>query len=100
GLQIDRKWSALERCADLLKPLEPQLAAELGARAAAELKSAPRIAAVELALRDHNLKRASAELAHVWTDSLSYPDLQHAYELAEAQAITALSGQLARAKDA
>jgi hypothetical protein len=99
AFETDRKWGELEQCADKLKPLSPQRAAELKTRAAKEAKTAPRVAAVEEALRDRNLKRARAELEQVWTESVEYPALKRKLELAEDQAITDLALDLARVKD-
>jgi serine/threonine protein kinase len=99
-LEADRKWTELVRCAEQLKPLDPARAEALTTRAIAEIRSAPRIAGVTLALRDHQLKRAKAELDQVWTESVAYPDLKHTYDLAEAQAISELAAQLGGMKDA
>jgi hypothetical protein len=99
GFQVDRRWDDLERCADQLQPLDPTRAGELKARALEEARTAPRIAAVEAALRDRDLRRAEAELRQVWTDSLELPKLRRRYAAAEAQAIADLAAQLDRVKD-
>jgi hypothetical protein len=98
--QADRKWTELERCADELKPLDPDRAAALRIRAVQETRSASRIAAVEAALRKDNLRRAKAELEYVWAESVEHPDIKRRYVIAEAQAIGDLAAELARVKDA
>jgi serine/threonine protein kinase len=98
-LQAARKWNQLVECAAKLRPLDPARAEELGTRAVAEIRSAPRVAGVESALRDHQLKRARAELDQVWTESVTYADVKKAYDAAEAQAIGELATALARVKD-
>lgn len=100
GYAADRKWSELEQCADKLKPLDPNRAAELRTRAVEEARSQPHIAAVKAALRDNNLKRARAELDQVWTDSVDYANLKRSYDTAETQAIDSLATQLESLKDA
>jgi cell division septum initiation protein DivIVA len=100
GYQVDRKWSQLAQCADKLKPLDPMRAAEIGTRAAEQARSAPRIAGLEAALRDKNLKQAKAELDQVWPAAGEYAKLKHTYEIAEAQAIGDLAAQLERVKSA
>jgi len=98
--QEARRWAELEQCASKLEPLAPQRAAELHKQAAEEPKALPRIAAVEAALRANNLWRAKQELDQVWPQSVDYPAIKRKYDLAETQAITDLSAQLARVKDA
>jgi hypothetical protein len=93
---VDRRWDALARCADQLKPLDPKHAAELATQAAEEARSAPRIAGVEAALGDKNLKQAKAELDQVWTGSVESTRLKHAYDIAETQATDELAAQLER----
>lgn len=100
GYAVDRKWSELEQCADKLKPLDPNRAAELRTRAAEETRSQPHIAAVKAALRDNNLKRAKTELDQVWPDSVDYANLKRSYDTAENQAIESLAKQLESLKDA
>jgi hypothetical protein len=80
--------------------LDPKRAAELRTRAMEEVKSAPRIAGVEAALHDKNLKRASAELDQVWAESVEYPKIKRTYEIAEAQATDDLAAQLDHVKSA
>ena len=99
ALQTDRKWPELERCADELKPLDPDRAAALRTRAEQETRSASRVAAVEAALRKDNLKRAKAELEYVWAESVEHPDIKRKYVMAEAQAISDLASELARVRD-
>jgi hypothetical protein len=98
GYQVDRKWAELAQCAAKLKPLDPKRAAELGTRAAEEARSAPRIEAIEAALRDKDLKRAKSELDQVWAESVEHAQIKRTYEVAEAQAITALAAQLERVR--
>jgi hypothetical protein len=100
GYAVDRKWSELEQCADKLKTLDPNRAAELRTRAVEETRSQPRIAAVKAALHDNNLKRARTELDQVWADSVDYANLKRAYDTAENQAIDSLATQLESVKDA
>jgi len=100
GYSADRKWDALAQCADKLKPLDPKRAAELRTRAMEEVKSAPRIAGVEAALHDKNLKRARAELDQVSAGSVEYPKIKRTYEIAEAQATDDLAAQLDHVKSA
>jgi serine/threonine protein kinase len=94
GFQVDRKWAELEQCADKLVSIDPKRAADLKTRAVEEAKTAPRIAATEAALRNHDLRRARAELDQVWTDSLELPKLKTKCAAAETQAITELASQL------
>jgi hypothetical protein len=94
GFEVDRKWDELEKCADQLKSIDPKRAEELKARAVEEAKAAPRIAAVEEAIRARDLKRAQAELDQVWTESLDYPKIQRKYAAAEMQAIAELAAKL------
>jgi len=100
GYRIDRSWSELAQCADKLEALDPRRAAELRTAATEEARSAPRIAGVEAALRDRNLRRARAELEQVWTGSLDYAKLKRRYDAAEAQAVPDLAAQLQAVKDA
>lgn len=100
GYAGDRKWEALAHCADQLKPLDPKRAVELATRAAGEARSAPRIAGVESALHDKHLKQAKTELDQVWTESVEYARLKHAYEIQESQAIDDLAARLDRVKSA
>ena len=95
---VDRKWDALAPCADKLKPLDPKRAAELRTRAVEEARSVPRIAGVEAALHDKNLKRAKAELDQVWAESVEYPKIKRTYEIAEVQATDDLAAQLDHVK--
>jgi hypothetical protein len=98
-LQTDRKWTELERCADELMQLDPGRAGEFRFRAAQEIKSASRVEAVEAALREDNLKRAKAELAYVWPESVEHSEIKRKYVIAETQAIGDLASELARVKD-
>src|SRR5262249_15593417 len=100
ALRTERKWAELERCAGELTRLDPDRATELRFRAAQEIKSAARVAAVEGALRDDNLKRAKAELVYVWPESVEYSEIKRKYVMAETQAIGDLAADLARVKDA
>ncbi len=99
-LQEERKWGELEQCADKLKPLDPERAADLRTRALEETKAAPRIAAFEAALRAGNLQRARAELDQIWPGSVDQPKLARDYELAETQTIAVLAAELQSVKDA
>jgi hypothetical protein len=99
-LRADRKWGLLRRCADELAPLAPERAAELREVAGTEAAAAPRVTAVQAALRDRNLRRARDELDQVPPTSIEHPGLKREYELAEAQAITELAAALERVKDA
>jgi serine/threonine protein kinase len=96
--QADRKWRELEACAGRLQPLDPKLAEELK-RAAREGKSAVRLAAVEAALREGNLKRARSELDLASPDAPGYAKIKARYAEAEDRAIAALAVQLDRVKD-
>jgi serine/threonine protein kinase len=96
--QAAQKWNELEQCADKLQPLDPKRAAELKTVAVEEAKAAPRIAAVEAALRDKNLKQAKAALDQVWTRSVDYPNIKSKYDLAEGQAIAELAAELEHVK--
>jgi hypothetical protein len=96
--QADRKWRELELCADKLQPADPKLAEELKTRAQ-EGKSAVRIAGVEAALRDNNLKRAKTELDLISPASAGYAKIKAKYSEAETQAITELAVRLDRVKD-
>jgi hypothetical protein len=98
--QADRDWSAFAQCASQLRPLAPELAAELAIRAAEEARSAPHVAAARAALRGGALRQAKAEVDQVWPGSVDYADLKRAYAAAEAQAIDALATQLGSVKDA
>jgi serine/threonine protein kinase len=100
ALEEERQWAALERCAEELMRMAPERAAPLRERALLETQSAAQVAAVEAALRRHNLKRAKAELEHVSPGSVEHPDIKRRYVLAEAQAINDLAAELARVKDA
>jgi tetratricopeptide (TPR) repeat protein len=99
GYAVDRKWSELEQCAEKLKPLDPNRAAELRTRAVEETRSQPHIAAVKAALHDNNLKRAGTELDQVWTESVDYANLKRSYDTAETQEIDTLATQLESLKD-
>jgi tRNA A-37 threonylcarbamoyl transferase component Bud32 len=98
--QADRDGSALAQCAGQLRPLDPKLAVELATRAAEEVRSAPHVAAAQVALRGGALKQAKAEIDQVWPGSVDCADLKRAYDAAEAQAIDALATQLDSVKDA
>ncbi len=98
--QEERSWGALAKCAEQLKPLDTSRAAELTDRVMEEAKSAPRIAGVEAALRDKQLKQAKAELDQVWTQSVDYAGIKRKYDRAEAEAIDDLVTRLQRVKDA
>jgi serine/threonine-protein kinase len=98
--QADRDWSALAQCASQLRPLAPELAAELAIRAAEEARSAPHVAAARAALRGGTLRQAKAEVDQVWPGSVDHADLKRAYAAAEAQAIDALATELGSVKDA
>jgi len=99
-LQREHKWSELARCAETLASSDPKRAAELRTRAAEEVRSAPRIAGFEAALRSNNLKQAWAELGQIWPASVDLPDLRRKYIVAEARAIDDLAARLARVKAA
>jgi serine/threonine protein kinase len=99
ALEAERKWAELEQCADRLAPADPKRAAELKTRAVEETRSAPRIAAVEAALRDRNLRRARSELEQVWPESVEYAAIKRKYDAAAAQAVADLAVQLERVKD-
>jgi len=94
GFQVDRKWAELEKCADQLKATDPKLAEELGHRAAEEMKTAPRIAAVEEAIRAKDLRRAQAELDQVWAESQDLARIKRKYVEAENRAIYELAAKL------
>jgi hypothetical protein len=93
-----RTWAELERCADQLEPLAPKRAAELKTRATEELKAIPRLAAAEAALLAKDLRRAQAQLASVWSESVEYASIKRKYDLSEARAIAELASQLERVK--
>ena len=99
-LQLARKWPELARCADELKPLDPEHAKLLATRAFEEARSAPHIAAVQAAMHDNRLRRAKTELNLIWTGSVDFPDLKRTYERAEAQEIDVLATQLDSVLDA
>jgi serine/threonine protein kinase len=94
GFQVDKKWDELAKCADQLKATDPKLAEELKTRAVEEAKTAPRIAAVEEAIRAKDLKRAQAELGQVWTGSVDLAKIKRKYAQAETQAINELAAKL------
>jgi hypothetical protein len=94
GLETDRKWDELEKCADRLKATDPVRAEAFKARAVEEAKAAPRIAAVEDAIGAKDLKRAQAALDQVWTGSRDYERIKRRYAAAEGQAITVLAAKL------
>jgi serine/threonine-protein kinase len=93
-----RKWRELEQCAGQLRSLDPARAAELKTRAQ-EGKAAARLASVETALRENNLKKAKAELDLVSPGASGYSKIKRMYVEAEDQAIAALAVQLDRVKD-
>lgn len=95
----NHQWNELAQCADKLVPLAPKRAAELQTQALEEARSEPHIAAVKVALRGNNLKRAKTELDQVWPRSLEYASLKHSYDIAEAQTIDTLTIQLESLKD-
>ena len=97
GFQVDHRWAELEQCASELAKAAPQRAAEYKARVTGEREAAPHVEAVRVALRDHDLRRASEELGKVWADSAELSQLKAQYTAAEAQAINDLAGRLGRA---
>jgi hypothetical protein len=97
GFQVDHRWNELEQCANELAKAAHPRAAEYKTRVARERETAPHVEAVDAALRDHNLRQASEELAKVWAESLELPKLKEQYAAAEAQAINDLAGRLGRA---
>jgi serine/threonine-protein kinase len=98
--QRAKKWAELDQCARDLESLAPQRAGELGQRAVEEIKTARRIARVEAALREQDLKRARSELEQVWPESVEYSSIKRRYESAELQAIADLAARLQHVKDA
>jgi hypothetical protein len=96
GFQVDHRWAELAQCAAKLTQIAPQRAEALKARAARELETAPHIEAVDAALRDRDLRRASEALGQVWADSLELPELKKRYAAAETQAAAELAGRLGR----
>jgi serine/threonine-protein kinase len=98
GYLAGRKWRELEQCADRLQPTDPARAEELRTRAA-DGTAAARIAGVEAALRDKNLKKAKAELDQVSRKAAGYWRIKRKYTEAEDAAIAALAVQLDRVKD-
>jgi len=96
--QESESWSMLLACSDRLRSLNAPLASTLRTRALQESQAAPRIASVDAALREKNLKRARAELDQVWTGSSAYPRVKARYDAAEEAALTDLVASLKRAK--
>jgi serine/threonine protein kinase len=99
GHLLTRRWQSLAQCAARLQRLDAGRAAELGARATEELRSAPHSTAAFAALRDHNLKHAKIELDQVWSGSVELAALRRAYDLAEAKEIDALATELDSLRD-
>jgi eukaryotic-like serine/threonine-protein kinase len=95
----NENWSALGACADRLQQLNPRLAQELKTQAVMEIRSAPRIRDVEVALQDKDLKRAKAEFDQIWTGSTSYQQTKLKYENLEIQVINNVIAQLERVTD-
>jgi len=96
--QTDQKWGDLDLCADRLKATNATLAKDLKTRATLETKAQPKINAFEQAMRDKDLKRASAELEALKSVT-SYGKLKQRYEQAEDGAIRDMVGRLERVND-
>src|SRR5262249_47112974 len=97
-------WDELKQCADRLMSLDPVRAVDLKARATklkvrvAGEQTAQRVAGFEAALRDHDLRRARAELEQPGVDPAELLKLKSRYAAAETLAISTLAEQLERAK--